>query len=76
MATLEKAEELLEQLRAASYSAAQRDLDDIKAFAAEQGFTEEMQQVRLRLLALVLSRLVLTYSVPPPAAVLLALPPF
>ncbi|GAB4814977.1 hypothetical protein N2152v2_002023 [Parachlorella kessleri] len=44
MATLGKAEELLEQLRAASFPAAQRDLDDIRAFAAEQGFREEMQQ--------------------------------
>lgn len=46
MATLEKAEELLEQLRAASYAAAQRDLEDIKAFAKEQGFEGELQQVR------------------------------
>lgn len=44
MATLETAEELLEQLRAASYDAAQRDLQDIKDFAAEQGFTGELAQ--------------------------------
>lgn len=45
MATLEKAEELLEQLRGASYDAAKRDLQDIKDFAAEQGFTGELAQV-------------------------------
>lgn len=48
MATLETAEELLEQLRAASYDAAQRDLQDIKDFAAEQGFTGELAQVGAR----------------------------
>ena len=45
MATLETAEDLLEQLRAASYDAAQRDLQDIKDFAAEQGFSGELAQV-------------------------------
>ncbi len=44
MATLDKAEDLLEQLRGASVDAAKRDLADIQAFAAEQGFTEELQQ--------------------------------
>ncbi len=36
MATLEKAEALLEELRVASVEAARRDLDEISAFAAEQ----------------------------------------
>jgi oligopeptidase A len=45
MATLPKAEELLEQLRGASYDAAQRDLDDIRAHAAEHGFDGELKQV-------------------------------
>jgi hypothetical protein len=44
MATLEKAEELLEQLRAASYTAAKQDLEDVRAFAAEQGCAEPLQQ--------------------------------
>lgn len=43
MATLEKAEELLEQLRSASYDAAVRDMEEVKAFAAEQGFKDEMK---------------------------------
>ena len=42
MATLESAQELLEKLRAASYGAAERDLEEVRAFAAEQGFTDEM----------------------------------
>lgn len=42
MATLESAEELLEKLRSASYSAAERDLQEVKEFAASQGFAEEM----------------------------------
>ena len=45
MATLETAEELLEQLRGASIDAAKRDLQDLKQFAAEQGFTGDVQQV-------------------------------
>ena len=48
MATLGKAEELLEQLRAASYDAAVRDLQDIRAHAAEAGVAEELKQVRMR----------------------------
>lgn len=35
MATLSKAEGLLEELRAASYPAAKKDLDEVTAFAAE-----------------------------------------
>lgn len=46
MATLSRAEELLEQLRAASYNAAVRDLEDIRAHAAEAGVAEELKQVR------------------------------
>ena len=36
MATLDKAEALLEDLRSASWDAAVKDLDDIKDFAAKQ----------------------------------------
>ena len=36
MATLEEAEKLLEELRAASWDAATRDLDEVKSFAAEK----------------------------------------
>lgn len=36
MATLEKAEALLEELRVASVEAARRDLEEVTAFAAEQ----------------------------------------
>ena len=35
MATLEKAEGLLEELRGASYDAAVKDMEELKAFAAE-----------------------------------------
>ena len=35
MATLEKAEGLLEELRGASYDAAVKDMDELKAFAAD-----------------------------------------
>lgn len=35
MATLEKAEGLLEELRGASYDAAVREMDEVKSFAAE-----------------------------------------
>ena len=35
MATLEKAEALLEELRGASYDAALKDMDELKAYAAE-----------------------------------------
>ena len=44
MATLTSAEALLSQLRDASYDAAVQDLEDIKAFAAEKGSTDEMMQ--------------------------------
>lgn len=47
MATLEKAEELLEQLREASYTAAKQDLEDVRAFAAEQGCVEPLQQASM-----------------------------
>lgn len=40
MATLAKAEELLEELRSASWDGAVRDLEDLKAFARERGATE------------------------------------
>jgi len=43
MATLERAEGLLEELRAASYAAAVRDLEDIKAFAAAAGEAAELR---------------------------------
>ena len=43
MATLEKAEELLEQLRGASYDAAKKDLEEVQEFAAEKGFEDEMK---------------------------------
>lgn len=43
MATVEKAEDLLEQLRSAAFKAGKQDLEDIVSFAKEQGFTEEMQ---------------------------------
>lgn len=35
MATLDKAEALLEELRGASYDAAVREMEDVRAFAAE-----------------------------------------
>lgn len=44
MATLDKAEALLEDLRSASWDAAVKDLEDVKAFAAKQGFKEELRQ--------------------------------
>lgn len=40
MATVEKAEELLEKLRAASWDPAVQDLEDIKSFAKQQGAAE------------------------------------
>jgi len=40
MATLEKAEALLEELRSASFAAAQKDLQEVTQFAQEQGFAE------------------------------------
>ena len=42
MATLDRAEELLQQLRAAAYDGGKRDLEDIRAFAAEQGCEGEL----------------------------------
>lgn len=43
MATLESAEQLLEELRVASTAAAKKDLDDVQGFAREQGFTDELK---------------------------------
>lgn len=43
MATLETAEQLLEELRAASYPAAARDMEDVRHFAAQQGFEGELR---------------------------------
>jgi oligopeptidase A len=43
MATLDKAEELLENLRVASYDAAKKDMDDTAEFAASKGFTEGLK---------------------------------
>ena len=40
MATLDKAEALLDELRVASVEAARRDLDEVTAFAAEQARTD------------------------------------
>lgn len=40
MATVDKAEELLEKLRAASWDPAVQDMDDIKSFAKQQGAAE------------------------------------
>ena len=44
MATLDKAQALLEQLRAAGIDAARRDLADIQQHAAEAGYAGELQQ--------------------------------
>jgi len=44
MATLDKAEALLEELRAASWDAAVRDLAEVQAFARERGFEGELRQ--------------------------------
>jgi oligopeptidase A len=43
MATLDKAEQLLEELRSAAYPAAVKDLQEVKEFAREQGETEELK---------------------------------
>ena len=40
--SVDAAEALLEELRQVSYTAAQEDLAELKAFAASQGFTEEL----------------------------------
>lgn len=45
MATLEKAEQLLEELRSASWDGALKDLEDLKAFAKERG-AEEGEDMR------------------------------
>lgn len=42
MATLEEAEGLLEELRSKSFAAAKKDMEDVKEFAKEQGFTEDL----------------------------------
>ena len=52
MATLEKAEALLEELRVASVEAARRDLEEVTAFAAEQAHAwHQPQQCLLALLS-------------------------
>ncbi|GLC35598.1 hypothetical protein PLESTB_000189600 [Pleodorina starrii] len=43
MATLDKAEELLEELRSASHAAAERDKEDVQAFANSQGFEGQLE---------------------------------
>lgn len=43
MATLEKADTMLEQLRQVAYGAAERDLQDVKDFARQQGCEYELQ---------------------------------
>ncbi|CAK0786373.1 hypothetical protein CVIRNUC_009586 [Coccomyxa viridis] len=43
MATLERAEGLLEELRGASYAAAVKDMGELKAFAAEHGHEGELR---------------------------------
>jgi len=43
MASLERAESLLEELRAASISAARKDLEEVREFAKLQGFEEDMK---------------------------------
>ena len=50
MATLEKAEALLEELRVASVEAARRDLEEVTAFAAEQAHAWHQPQHCLRTL--------------------------
>lgn len=42
MATLERAEQLLEELRVASYEAGQNDLKEVREFAAQQGCDYEL----------------------------------
>ena len=43
MADLEKADALLEELRAASFKPAQEELEEVRSFAASKGFTEELK---------------------------------
>lgn len=44
MATLPKAQELLEELRSASFEAAKADLSEVQQFAADAGETEALVQ--------------------------------
>lgn len=44
MATLPKAEALLEELRSASFEAAKADLTEVQQFAADNGETETLVQ--------------------------------
>merc|ERR1712176_1574651 len=43
MANLEQANQLLEELRLASFDAAKQDMEEVKAFAKENGFDEELK---------------------------------
>ena len=43
MADLEKADALLEELRAASFKPAQEEMEEVRSFAASKGFTEELK---------------------------------
>ncbi|GIL75386.1 hypothetical protein Vretimale_7960 [Volvox reticuliferus] len=43
MATLDKAEELLEELRSASHAAAEKDKEEVQAFANSQGFEGQLE---------------------------------
>ena len=43
MATLDQAKQLLEELRMASYDAAKDDMAEVKAFAKENGFEDELK---------------------------------
>lgn len=43
MATLPKAEQLLEELRASSVNAAKKDLEEVREFAKLQGFADELK---------------------------------
>jgi len=42
MATLDRADQLMEELRSSSYASAQQDLAEVKEFAASQGFSEDL----------------------------------
>ncbi|KAK9861820.1 hypothetical protein WJX84_004840 [Apatococcus fuscideae] len=44
MASLEKADALLEELRSASFKPAQEELEEVRQFAKGKGFTEELRQ--------------------------------
>lgn len=43
MATLDKAEQLLDELRTAAYPAAKQDLEEVREFAKSQGETTELK---------------------------------